>query len=142
MILTCNLEGKSLAAFVKAVGKEIVGIALSGVPDDTDKDELYIHFKDNSYIKILDDMQSCCEHRYMTTDDKLDEYIGGSLLNIEVKPIPIPLSEYGDDNPNTEREIEFLEVTTTKGSFVIVNHNDHNGYYGGFNVEITYGERA
>jgi hypothetical protein len=31
-------------------------------------------------------------------------------------------------------ETQFLIVDTTKGSFTIVNHNEHNGYYGGFGL--------
>jgi len=72
----------------------------------------------------------------MTTDDKLGDYVGGNLLNIEVKPVPIPLSESGDGD---DHDIEFLEITTSKGAFVLTNHNEHNGYYGGFSVSVTFG---
>jgi hypothetical protein len=29
-------------------------------------------------------------------------------------------------------EVAFLEVTTDRGVFQMKNHNEHNGYYGGF----------
>jgi hypothetical protein len=30
----------------------------------------------------------------------------------------------------------FLEIHTDRGSFTMANHNVHNGYYGGFAVEV------
>lgn len=135
-LMTCNLTGTDLEAFMKVMGKEITGIALAGPVGSTEKDELHIRFKNNTFIRIADDGQSCCENRYMTTDDKLDDYVGGNLLNIEVKPVPIPLKESGDGD---DHDIEFLEITTSKGAFVLTNHNEHNGYYGGFSVSVTFG---
>ena len=130
MIDVCNLEGKSIDAFMKVVGKKIMGIKL-------EDDMLYLSFGSQGTLKISDEGQSCCERRYMTTDDKLGDYVGGNLLNIEVKPVPIPIkdSEYDDVH-----DIEFLEVTTTKGAFVMTTHNEHNGYYGGFYVSANYEE--
>lgn len=132
MFEVCNLEGKSLDAFMKVVGKKIMGIKL-------EDDMLYLSFGSQGTLRISDEGQSCCEHRYMTTDDKLDEYVGGNLLNIETKPVPIPIK--GDDSDG-EHDIEFLEVTTTKGAFVFTTHNEHNGYYGGFYVCATYVEQV
>ena len=132
MIDVCNLEGKSLDAFMKVVGKKIMGIKL-------EEDMLYISFGSQGTLKVSDEGQSCCEHRYMTTDDKLDEYVGGNLLNIEIKPVPIPIKDSGDGD---DHDIEFLEVTTTKGAFVLTTHNEHNGYYGGFYVCAKYEEAS
>jgi hypothetical protein len=132
MIDVCNLEGKSLDAFMKVVGKKIMGIKL-------EDDMLYISFGSQGTLKVSDEGQSCCEHRYMTTDDKLDEYVGGNLLNIEIKPVPIPIKDSGDGD---DHDIEFLEVTTTKGAFVLTTHNEHNGYYGGFYVCAKYEEAS
>lgn len=130
MLEVCNLEGKSIDAFMKVVGKKIMDIKL-------EDDMLYLSFGSQGTLKISDEGQSCCEYRYMTTDDKLDEYVGGNLLNIEIKPTPIPIKDGGDDE---DHDIEFLEVTTTKGAFVLATHNEHNGYYGGFYVCARYEE--
>lgn len=128
MIETCNLEGKSAEAFLKVVGKKLMGIAI-------EDDELRLSFGSQGTLIVSDAGQSCCEHRYMTTDDKLEDYVGGNLLNIEIKPVPIPTLE---DDSGDCHEIEFVEVTTTKGSFVLVTHNEHNGYYGGFSVTARH----
>ena len=130
MIDVCNLEGKSAEAFLKVVGKKIMGIKL-------EDDMLFISFGSQGTLKISDEGQSCCEHRYITTDDKLEDYVGGNLLNIEVKPVPIPLL---DDGEGESHDIEFVEVSTSKGAFVLVTHNEHNGYYGGFFVCAKYEE--
>jgi hypothetical protein len=31
-------------------------------------------------------------------------------------------------------EVQFLRVSTDAGTIVCETHNEHNGYYGGFNV--------
>jgi WD40 repeat protein len=82
-------------------------------------------------IKIWDNGQSCCEHRYMTTDDDVQSLVGHELRRIETKAGPDIADEYG------EHEQVFVEVGTDKGFITIVNHNEHNGYYGGFGLTIT-----
>lgn len=128
MLEMCNLEGKSAEAFLKVVGKKIMGITM-------ENDELRLSFGSQGTLIVSDQGQSCCEHRYITTDDKLSDYVGGNLINIEVKPVPIPTLDSDDGDCH---DIEFVEVTTTKGSFVLVTHNEHNGYYGGFYVCARY----
>ena len=128
MIEVCNLERDSLDAFMKVVGKKIMDVRLQN-------DVLFMSFGSQGSLYITDEGQSCCEHRYITTDDKLEDYVGGNLLNIEIKPVPIPTLE---DDSGEYHDIEFVEVSTTKGSFVLVTHNEHNGYYGGFNVTARY----
>lgn len=91
---------------------------------------LYIRFEDNTRIYIYDDGQSCCENRYMSTDDDLPYFSGAKFLGIDIKNGPD--IEDGSD----AHEVQFLEVTTSKGVFTMANHNEHNGYYGGFSVEV------
>lgn len=83
-------------------------------------------------IEIWDDGQSCCEHRYMSTDDDVKLLVGGKLRLIEAKDGPTEDGEYGDVH-----EQVFVEVATDKGFITIANHNEHNGYYGGFGLTIT-----
>lgn len=111
-----------------AKNKKITNIELKN-------DVLYIHFENGSGLKIWDDGQSCCENRYMCTDDTLSDFVGTKLLHIEIKSAPniedyITCDEY--------HEIQFLEVMTSKGCFTLVTHNEHNGYYGGFTIRIHY----
>jgi hypothetical protein len=67
----------------------------------------------------------------MRTDDDLKEHIGGKLLRVALKDAP-PVEEGGNVH-----EVQFLEIETTKGIFTMSNHNQHNGYYGGFYVVAT-----
>lgn len=92
--------------------------------------ELNIRFEDDTGITITDEGQSCCEHRYMTTDDDVQSLIGSTIQTILVKSGP----DIGVDYDVHEQE--FLEIQTNKGFITLVNHNEHNGYYGGFSLNI------
>ncbi len=96
---------------------------------ELDGDNLVISFTDNTTLEIWDGGQSCCESRYMTTDDDLSDFSGATLLDMELKS-----SEYKDDGWDVH-EIQFLDVKTSEGVFTMVNHNEHNGYYGGFWIQ-------
>ena len=69
----------------------------------------------------------------MMTDDSLEDFIGSVLLDAEIK-----------DGPEIEcewdvHEQQFLIVSTDKGEFTMVTHNEHNGYYGGFWIQASEG---
>lgn len=86
-------------------------------------------------IEIWDDGQSCCESRFMTTDDDPAYIRGGKLIKIETKNGPDEgdeAGEYGECH-----ETCFIEIGTDKGFITLTNHNKHNGYYGGFGLTIT-----
>ena len=106
------------------IGKKIKALSL-------DSDILKFEFEDGDKINISDKGQSCCESRYMTTDDDLSKFIGSKLLNIEIREVkenPDNLESRSDE----AHEIEFLIIQTSDGSFTVATHNVHNGYYGGF----------
>lgn len=112
-------NAESVDAFTKGVGKTIESVSL-------EEDALKFRFVDGYEMFIADDGQSCCEHRYMRTDDDLASFAGSVFVGAEVKDAPNEADEYG------EHEVQFLEVKTSKGSFTMASHNEHNGYYGGF----------
>lgn len=102
-----------------ALGKTITVVELVG-------NVLRFEFEDRSRLLLWDNAQSCCEHRYMSTDDDLPYYVGAQLLDVEVRDGGRTDNDWGD------HEIQFLVVTTDRGTFSVANHNEHNGYYGGF----------
>lgn len=102
-----------------SIGKTISSVKL-------DDNKLRFVFTDNSKIVLFDDGQSCCEDRYMTTDDDLSFFTECTFDNVELRDAPNMPEEYGD------HEVQFLLVTTSKGVFTMETHNVHNGYYGGF----------
>lgn len=110
----------SANAFKNAIGKTIGTVSVI-------ENRLSFAFTDQTHLSISDEGQSCCEHRYMSCDDNLDDFAGATLLDGELKTAPAQNGEYGD-----VCEIQFLDIKTSKGVFTISNHNDHNGYYGGF----------
>ena len=116
-------NAESAAAFTGAVGKVIASVRLG------DDDALHFEFSDGSKLKLSDEGQSCCENRYMRTDDSLAEYAGAKLLGATIKEAPSMEDEYG------EHEVQFLELQTDRGVFTMASHNEHNGYYGGFWIQ-------
>jgi len=115
----CNKE--SVEAFARGKDKSISALALVN-------SELVFEFSDGYKMKLFDDGQSCCESRYMMTDDNLSDFIGSTLLDAEVLSAPNEPDEYG------EHEVQFLVIRTDRGAFTMATHNEHNGYYGGFSV--------
>jgi hypothetical protein len=131
MIAMLGGNRESAEAMQAALGKEITALRL----DDGDRDNaLHFTFSDGSGLRLFDDGQSCCESRYMRTDDDLSAFVGATLVSAEVRDVPkVPSEdEYGD-----EHEVQFLIVTTSKGAFTMASHNEHNGYYGGFAIRAA-----
>lgn len=89
-------------------------------------ERLRMGFDSGRTVTIFDDGQSCCENRYMRTDDNLEEYIGSTFLGHELREGPEVDDGYGI------HEQAFLVVKTDRGNVTFSNHNEHNGYYGGF----------
>jgi hypothetical protein len=55
---------------------------------DEETNRLNFKFTDGTGMYLLDDGQSCCEHRYMVTADDLTEYADAKLLDLELKDAP------------------------------------------------------
>lgn len=106
--------------------KSCLGNTIERVWLDEGANELKFKFTNGVGLRIWDDRQSCCENRYMVTADDLSEYENAKLLDFELKDALNSEDEHG------EHEIQFLDVKTDKGVFQMANHNEHNGYYGGF----------
>jgi len=113
---------ESAETFAAAIGKTITALELTD-------NELRITLADGSRLALYDAGQSCCESRYMHSEDNLPYFVGATLMGVEVRPAPRIPHAY------EEHEVEFLDVMTSKGVFQMVNHNEHNGYYGGFAVQ-------
>lgn len=128
-------DDKGADVFREHAGKVIKSLALkafSGLYSwRSDRHGLEFEFEDGAKIVVLDDGQSCCEHRYMTTDDTLSDYVGATLLDLEIQDGPTTTTSDGD-----EHEVQFLAVHTDKGIFKVATHNEHNGYYGGFDLKV------
>lgn len=120
-------DGKeTVAALLAAIDKKIASICLDQSREQWPEDNLVFRFDDGSGIRIYDDGQSCCEHRYMTTDDDLQAFVGAKLVEAAKQAAANQPDEWG------EHEVAFLVITTSLGAFTIETHNEHNGYYGGF----------
>ena len=90
-------------------------------------DALVFEFESGFKMGLTDAGQSCCEQRYMMTDDKLDDFIGAEFAGAEIRDVKESKEEDWEVH-----EQQFLIISTSKGQFTMVMHNIHNGYYGGF----------
>jgi hypothetical protein len=109
----------------------VEGRYIAHVRLDTEKNEILVEFNDGS-LRITDDGQNCCEHRYITTDDELPHFSESLLLNVEIREVPSLEDEY------ETHEIAFLVLHTNKGDLTFETHNKHNGYYGGFILQAVW----
>lgn len=111
---------------IESLGKVITGIRVGD-------GGMVIELEDKTTLDVSDHGQNCCESRYMTCDDDLQYHVGAMLNGLEIAGSEDRSnSNYGDCH-----DIEFLCIHTTKGTITVANHNEHNGYYGGFNVTCT-----
>ena len=125
MINALGGNRETVEAVQAAMGKTITALSLTD-------DQLRFEFEDGSRLRMWDDGQSCCESRYMQTDDDLPYYIGAKFVDVEIRDGGSAESEYGDTH-----EIQFLVVTTDRGTFSMASHNEHNGFYGGFSITAS-----
>ncbi len=121
----------------KIVAAELVSGAERGSLGGSPNESLRLTFADGTKIAIWDDGQWCCESRYMRTDDDVQSLVGHELRRIEAKEAP---NIGTDDDYGEEHEVCFVEIGTDDGFITISNHNEHNGYYGGFGLTITVEE--
>ncbi len=117
----------TVAAIKAAIGKTIKSVEV------TTADQLVFKFENSEPLTMWDDAQSCCEHRYMRTDDDLADFAGAEILDFELSTVDSP-SGADDDEWCDAHDVQLLIVSTTKGALTVSNHNEHNGYYGGFAI--------
>jgi len=122
-VLIYRLGGGNQNEPAKYVGRTIDGALIVD-------NKLVLSFSDQSKIAIWDNGQSCCENRYMSTDDDLMSLVGRKLTRIEAKSGP-------EQDGGDMHETCFVEIGTDDGFVTLVNHNEPNGYYGGFGLTIT-----
>jgi len=96
------------------------------------EERLLLTFSDGVSVKIFDDGQSCCEHRYITCDDEAKDLIGNKLMKIETADG----GEVGEDDYEIHEQV-FIKIITDKTTITLTTHNEHNGYYGGFGLSLT-----
>jgi len=99
---------------------------------DGDPGEVQIDFRRHR-LTLWDRGQSCCESRYIRTDDDLAYFAGAMLRNIEISAA----EEIAD---SVVHDIQFLRIITDRGTITFVNHNEHNGCYGGFVIDARLEE--
>lgn len=104
----------------EASGKRIAALEFKG-------DTLFFTFEDGSRLNLYDGGQDCCEYRHAECDSDLSAFIGAIFYGVG------DLREE-ERNDGVCHDVEFVDIKTDRGVFTLVNHNEHNGYYGGFSI--------
>lgn len=96
-----------------------------------DDDELQLTFDNGDTIRVIDDGQSCCERRYVRTDDDVEELVGKKLTEVDVR------DGVNIDGGYEEHQVQFVHINAGSTTVVLNAHNEHNGYYGGFDISYV-----
>jgi len=125
MIQMLSGNESAVNAYTSSLNKEIKSIKLD--PDMNGGDgALVMMFTDDTGLMLYDCARSCCESRYMSTEDDLQYFVGSVFKSVDIRDGSVEEHEYGE-----ESEMQFMQVNTNRGVFVINTYNHHNGYYGG-----------
>ena len=122
-----NEHDQEYVAFNKSIGKQIVSMRID--PEFNYDGGLLIQFSDGAKIVLYDNGRSCCESRYMHTDDNLDCFVGAILKGGSIREAEEDRTKWGE-----VKESQFLIIETSLGEITVVTYNEHNGWYGGFNL--------
>jgi hypothetical protein len=121
-----GLLSKDSAEVVTRHAGKVIGVArMLG-------ESLQLVFVDGCAIRIADDAQACCEVRDMTCDDDLESFRGDKFLGVDV----LDVLDGPAVSDSSAHNVLFLHVRTSGGSITCQTHNEHNGYYGGFDVVV------
>lgn len=96
-------------------------------------DSIFITLHDDSVLRLYDDGQSCCEHRYMEVQSDLQWFENAMFLDAKVVSV-----HSTDEDDYGFTEVHVLNIFTSVGVIVVVNYNSHNGYYGGFSMRAFH----
>ena len=123
-IAPLNGRGGARAGFSQMLGMLTGSSNMDGYKVVTDQHVLHV---------LIDNEQSCCEDwGYLSSDDRLDAFIGAELVRIELTDTALnkqkvdEVAEYGFDAGG----IQFVDLVTDRGPFQLAVYNGHNGYYG------------
>jgi hypothetical protein len=122
------------------VGKPILSVKI--IKEDKgeyqeDVDTIVIELEDGFILKLSDEGQSCCEERYITCDDNLSDLIGSKFTGIRELSTT---DEIGEEDYGSH-EIIFIEIRAEDTVCTVCTHNVHNGYYGGFDLNIQINKK-
>lgn len=128
--------GRQLASLFRDGASDFVWLTRVASPirsitiDDEGNGALRIALESGDVLRLRNCESTCCERRYMHSDDNLKSFLGARLASIEMDSATQRDGEYGD-----VIEQSFIKVRTTNGDFTVIAYNEHNGYYGGINLE-------
>jgi hypothetical protein len=134
--------GAMMSTLTKTNGDEALtlgnGNTIVSITIDTDKREdgvVIIRFIDGAQLELWDNARSCCESRWLHSDDDLPYFTNCTLVSVSVEGGD---SEEDSDNGGNVKESEFIKIQTSLGMITVVAYNSHNGYYGGISINSEF----
>lgn len=115
--------------------KEYIGRTIESAKFENDA--FTIKFTDGVSIQITDKTVSCCERRYMVCEDDPLSLAGQKLMGLNIKEVELPHGPPCEREGCEAHDVAFLEVQGDKSSITFSTHNDHNGYYSGFCLDVS-----
>lgn len=132
--LLFGADEQTPTAVLDSAGKTIRAITLAEDEHGNDfTTGMAFLFTDDTAVIFYDDARSCCEHRYMTTDDDLAPFVGATFMDVALSEKNTPAVEESQSewDDGEQHEWCFVDFTTSMGVFTSTMHDRHNGYYGG-----------
>lgn len=124
-------DGHTETAVLDSAGKTIRAITLADGESDWSTGMAFL-FTDDTAVIFYDGARSCCEHRFMTTDDDLAPFVGATFMDVALSEKNTPDGEGQSEwDDGEQHEWCFVDFTTSMGVFTSTMHDRHNGYYGG-----------
>lgn len=109
---------------------QFIGRTISSV--SVEEKRVVVGFTDGAGFVLKDEGQSCCEYRYLTTDDDPNALVGLTFRDIVEKPGECKEEEGGECH-----DTMFVDIVADGAWITLCTHNEHNGWYGGFSIELT-----
>lgn len=98
----------------------------------TSDNQIVIRFQTCDHQLKIEDRADCCEVRYFVCDDSLQDFKSTVFAGLSVTGCNnIPSLN------DVAHEIQFLNISTNLGNVQFCCHNEHNGWYGGFNLRYN-----
>jgi hypothetical protein len=83
--------------------------------------------------------QQCCENfGCIITNDEIDEFLNSELIEISITDTVLNNKKIKElEYLKYEGEAMFINLETSKGLLQFVAYNEHNGYYGHYDILIS-----
>lgn len=87
----------------------------------------------NTFMVLISNGQSCCEHwGYLSSEDDLEHFIGSELREVRTTDVECNgnIAKLLEERWIELDSVQFVDFVTNRGVLQFAVYNEHNGYYG------------